>query len=173
MPQKEYDEQIKKIKSFLNGDIAEVKQDLTAKMEKASEQLEFERAAEIRDQLKYIEETVEKQKIISNDNTQRDIFNYYVDKSWISIQIFFLRQAKLLRRETRMFPLTDTTDPEDAFTSFIVQFYGQRNRVLPKEVLVPTGLDNDTLAEVLKVPVRTPQRGQKKHCLIWLKIMPS
>lgn len=134
-------------------------------MAQAASNLEFERAAEIRDQLKYIEETVEKQKIISNDNTQRDIFNYYVDKSWISVQIFFLRQAKLLRRETRMFPLTDATDPEDAFTSFIVQFYGQRNRVLPKEILIPEGFDNATLAEVLKVPVRTPQRGQKKSLL--------
>lgn len=165
VPQKEYEEQIKKIKSFLNGDIASVKQSLTEKMAQAASNLEFERAAEIRDQLKYIEETVEKQKIISNDNTQRDIFNYYVDKSWISVQIFFLRQAKLLRRETRMFPLTDATDPEDAFTSFIVQFYEQRNRVLPKEILIPEGFDNATLAEVLKVPVRTPQRGQKKSLL--------
>lgn len=165
VPQKEYEEQIKKIKSFLNGDIASVKQSLTEKMAQAASNLEFERAAEIRDQLKYIEETVEKQKIISNDNTQRDIFNYYVDKSWISVQIFFLRQAKLLRRETRMFPLTDATDPEDAFTSFIVQFYGQRNRVLPKEILIPEGFDNATLAEVLKVPVRTPQRGQKRSLL--------
>ncbi|TSO26241.1 excinuclease ABC subunit UvrC [Lactobacillus sp. LL6] len=165
VPKSEYDSQIKKIKSFLNGDIASVKQELTNKMMTASENLEFERAGEIRDQLKYIEETVEKQKIISNDGTQRDIFNFYVDKSWISIQIFFLRQAKLLRRETRMFPLTDINDPEDEFTSFIAQFYNQKNHVLPKEVLVPEGLDNESLAEVLKVAVRTPKRGQKKSLL--------
>ncbi|WEV40626.1 excinuclease ABC subunit UvrC [Lactobacillus sp. ESL0684] len=165
VPKDEYDKQIKKIKSFLNGDIDWVKHDLNQKMLKASEKLEFERAADIRDQLKYIEETVEKQKIISNDSTQRDIFNFYVDKSWISIQIFFLRQAKLLRRETRMYPLTNTDDPEDAFSSFIVQFYGQKNRILPKEVLVPTGIDNEALSEVLHVPVRTPQRGQKRSLL--------
>lgn len=161
----EYDQQIKKIKSFLNGDISKVKANLTKQMEQASENLEFERAAEIRDQLKYIEETVEKQKIISNDHTQRDIFNFYVDKSWLSVQIFFIRQAKLLRRETRMFPLTDVTDPEDEFASFIVQFYNQKNRIMPKEVLVPKGLDNVSLAEILKVPVRTPQRGTKKSLL--------
>lgn len=165
VPKEEYDKQIKKIKSFLNGDIAWVKRDLTKKMQKASKKLEFERAAEIRDQLRYIEETVEKQKIISNDNTQRDIFNFYVDRSWISIQVFFLRQAKLLRRETKMFPLTDTEDPEDEFTSFIVQFYGQRNRILPKEVLVPDGINNEALSEVIKVPVRTPKRGQKRSLL--------
>ena len=165
VPKQEYDEQIKQIKSFLNGDISQAKKTLNEKMAQAAENLEFERAAEIRDQLNYIEQTVEKQKIISNDHTQRDIFNFYVDKSWISIQIFFLRQAKLLRRETRMFPLTDTTDPEDEFLSFIAQFYDQKNRILPKEVLVPAGLDNEALSEVLKVPVRTPQRGQKVSLL--------
>lgn len=165
VPKSVYDAQIKKIKSFLNGDISQAKSELTDQMQKASENLEFERAAEVRDQLNYIEQTVEKQKIISNDNTQRDIFNFYVDKSWISIQIFFLRQAKLLRRETRMFPLTDVNEPEDEFVSFIAQFYNQRNRVLPKEVLVPKGLDNQALSEVLKVAVRTPQRGQKKALL--------
>lgn len=173
VPKEEYEQQIKKIKAFLNGDIGWVKQDLTQKMMKASSQLEFERAGEIRDQLKYIEETVEKQKIISNDTTQRDIFNFYVDKSWISIQIFFLRQAKLLRRETKMFPLTDEGDPEDEFMSFIVQFYGQRNRILPKEILVPAGVDIESLSEALKVNVRTPQRGQKRLCLRWLRKMLS
>lgn len=165
VPAAAYAAQIKKIKAFLNGDIAWVKKALTQKMELASAKLEFERAAEIRDQLNYIEETVEKQKIISNDHTQRDIFNYYVDKSWISIQIFFLRQAKLLRRETRMFPLTDANEPEDEFASFIVQFYEQKNHVMPKEVLVPDGLDNEGLATVLQVKVRTPKRGQK-HALL-------
>lgn len=165
VPKEEYDEQIKKIKRFLNGDIQEVKKDLTQKMTEAASQMEFERAAELRDQLKYIEETVEKQKIISNDHTQRDIFNYYVDHSWISIQVFFLRQAKLLRRESYMFPLTDVTDPEDEMMSFIAQFYNQRNRVKPREVLVPKDLDLDTLAEAIGIPVRVPQRGQKASLL--------
>ena len=165
VPKEEYDEQIKKIKRFLNGDIQEVKKDLTQKMTEAASQMEFERAAELRDQLKYIEETVEKQKIISNDHTQRDIFNYYVDYSWISIQVFFLRQAKLLRRESYMFPLTDVTDPEDEMMSFIAQFYNQRNRVKPREVLVPKDLDPDTLSEAIGIPVRVPQRGQKASLL--------
>ena len=169
VPKEVYDDQIQRIKRFLNGDIASVKQDLIQKMQEASTNLEFERAAEIRDQLKYIEETVEKQKIISNDSTQRDIFNFYVDKSWISIQIFFFRQAKLLRRETRMFALTDENDPEDEFASFIAQFYNQKNRVLPKEILVPEGLDNEGLAEILGVKVRTPKRGQKRELLTMAK----
>lgn len=165
VPRSKYEAQIAKIKRFLNGDIGQVKQELTEKMQLASSNLEFERAAEIRDQLRYIEQTVEKQKIISNDHTQRDIFNFYVDKSWISVQIFFLRQAKLLRRETKMFPLMDLSEPKDEFMSFIVQFYNQKNRILPKEILVPKGLDNDNLSEVLGVKVRTPQRGTKRDLL--------
>ncbi|WP_187350093.1 UvrB/UvrC motif-containing protein, partial [Limosilactobacillus fermentum] len=69
VPEEEYAVQTKRIKSFLNGNTAQVKKQLTARMERAAGQLEFERAAEIRDQLHYIEVTVEKQKIISNDKT--------------------------------------------------------------------------------------------------------
>ncbi|WP_027825524.1 excinuclease ABC subunit UvrC [Lactobacillus psittaci] len=165
VPRSEYLSQIEKIKRFLNGDIAMAKAELTEKMQAASQALEFERAAELRDQLRYIEQTVEKQRIISNDHTQRDIFNFYVDKSWISIQIFFLRQAKLLRRETKMFPLTDMGDPINEFISFIVQFYNQKNRILPKEVLVPAGVDAESLSEVLKTKVKTPLRGTKRDLL--------
>ncbi len=77
---------------------------------------------------------------------------------------FFLRQAKLLRRETRLFPLTDTNEPQDAFVSFIAQFYGQKKSCFTnKEVLVPAGIHNEALAEVLGVTVRTPKRS--KTCL--------
>ena len=126
VPKSAYDKQIRKIKRFLNGDISQVKQDLTEKMTQASMDLEFERAAEFRDQLKYIEQTVEKQKIISNDHTQRDILTFMLINHGFRFKYFFLRQAKLLRRETRLFPLTDTNEPQDAFVSFIAQFYGQK-----------------------------------------------
>ena len=80
VPKAEYTAQIRRIKRFLNGDITKAKQELTVMMDTASKQLKFERAAELRDQIRYIEQTVEKQKIISNDHTQRDIFKFYVDK---------------------------------------------------------------------------------------------
>ncbi|MDO4912189.1 MAG: excinuclease ABC subunit UvrC [Lactobacillus sp.] len=164
VPQAEYQAQIDKIKKFLNGQIGPVKEELNSKMQNASAELKFERAAEIRDQIKYIEETVEKQKIISNDHVQRDIFNYYADHSWISIQVLFLRQAKLLRRESKLFPLTDEK-PEDALAQFIAQFYIQKNRVVPKEILVPDKVDPDELKQFVKIPVRVPQRGSKKALL--------
>ena len=163
VPQSEYEKQIKKIKSFLNGNVSKIKKELEQKMETASENLEFERAAEIRDQIRYVEMTVEKQKIISNDNTPRDLFAFYMNKGWLSLQIFSIRQARLMKREKRLFPCIDT--PEAELESFILQFYNQKNRILPKEILVPSGMDKETLSEILGIPVKTPQRGQKRDLL--------
>lgn len=158
-----YERNIRKIKSFLNGNVSQIKRELTAKMNDAAAKLEFERAAEIRDQIRYVEMTVEKQKIISNDNTPRDLFNFFMDKGWLSIQVFFIRQARLIKREKRLFPCVDL--PEEELASFILQFYNQKNRILPKEILVPPGIDKKVLNEILGVSVKTPKRGQKRDLL--------
>ena len=163
VPVATYDRQIAKIKSFLNGNVSSVKKSLQQKMATASKNLKFERAAELRDQIHYIEQTVEKQKIISHDHTPRDLFNYYVDKGWISIQVFFIRQARLMKREKRIFPCINT--PEEELASFILQFYNRKNNVLPREILVPRAVDRSTLEQILHVPLRTPQRGQKRDLL--------
>lgn len=163
VPVATYDRQIAKIKSFLNGNVSSVKKILQQKMATASKNLKFERAAELRDQIHYIEQTVEKQKIISHDHTPRDLFNYYVDKGWISIQVFFIRQARLMKREKRIFPCINT--PEEELASFILQFYNRKNNVLPREILVPQAVDRSTLEQILHVPLRTPQRGQKRDLL--------
>lgn len=163
VPVEDYERNIRKIKSFLNGNVSQIKRELTAKMNDAAAKLEFERAAEIRDQIRYVEMTVEKQKIISNDNTPRDLFNFFMDKGWLSIQVFFIRQARLIKREKRLFPCVDL--PEEELASFILQFYNQKNRILPKEILVPPGIDKKVLNEILGVSVKTPKRGQKRDLL--------
>ncbi|MCW0952762.1 excinuclease ABC subunit UvrC [Weissella ceti] len=163
VPVEEYDAQIKRIQAFLNGRTKEVTQELKEKMMVASEEMAFERAADLRDQLKFIEATVEKQKIISNDGTPRDLINYYVDKGWMSVQIFFIRQSRLMKREKRVFAIVE--EAEEELTRFILQFYQRDNTVLPKELLVPAGLDVKNIGEVLGIPVRTPQRGEKRQLL--------
>lgn len=163
VPVEAYERNIRKIKSFLNGNVSQIKRELTAKMNDAAAKLEFERAAEIRDQIRYVEMTVEKQKIISNDNTPRDLFNFFMDKGWLSIQVFFIRQARLIKREKCLFPCVDL--PEEELASFILQFYNQKNRILPKEILVPPGIDKKVLNEILGVSVKTPKRGQKRDLL--------
>ncbi|GAK48576.1 excinuclease ABC subunit C [Secundilactobacillus oryzae JCM 18671] len=163
VPESEYDAQIKKIKSFLNGNVADIKRELKAKMAKAADDMEFERAAELRDQIHYIEVTVEKQKIISNDKTPRDIFNFYFDKGWLSIQVFFIRQTRLMKREKRLFPVVN--DAMEEMTTFILQFYNRKDNVLPREILVPKELPHEILSDILQVPVRTPVRGEKRSLL--------
>ncbi|MCM0598796.1 excinuclease ABC subunit UvrC [Periweissella fabalis] len=163
VPQSEYEAEIKKIKSFLNGNTSAIKQKLTAKMETAAANLAFEQAADIRDQIQFIDATVEKQKIISQDATPRDIFNYYVKDGWLSIQIFFIRQARLMKREKRFFTLVD--DPTEELVSFILQFYNRKNTKLPNEILVPATIDHNLLEQILQVHVKTPQRGAKRELL--------
>lgn len=159
----EYDEQKAKIRSFLNGNVQEVKDDLLVKMEEASQNLDYERAAELRDQIRNIEETVEKQTIISRDNTPRDIFSFYMNKGWISIQVFFIRQRKLTKRKAHMAPCYGR--PEEELARYILQYYDDPNNIKPKEILVPAGLEKEELADILQVPVRVPQRGEKKRLL--------
>ncbi|MDR3190612.1 MAG: excinuclease ABC subunit UvrC [Lactobacillaceae bacterium] len=163
VPVAEYTAQIHKIQHFLDGNTKVVKKVLHEKMDTAADNLEFERAADLRDQLQFIEATVEKQKIISKDGTPRDLFNFYMDKGWLSVQVFFIRQARLMKREKRTFAIVDSAEEE--LTSFILQFYNRKNAVLPKEILVPKGVDGAMISEVLQVPVRTPQRGEKRDLM--------
>lgn len=160
VPEAEYTDQIKHIQSFLNGDTKAVVKQLQERMTAASENLEFERAADLRDQLKFIRATVEKQKIISNDGTPRDLINFYLDKGWLSVQVFFIRQSRLMKREKRVFAIVD--DVGEELTTFILQFYNRKNAILPKELLVPANVDKKMIAEVLGIAVKTPQRGEKK-----------
>lgn len=163
VPKEEYDKQIKRIRSFLKGNVKDIKDDLKRKMLEASEDLNFEAAAEFRDQISYIETTVEKQAIITNSFVERDFFHYYMDKGWVSIQVFFVRQATLIKREAAMFPCYDP--PEEELMSFILQYYQDKNNMVPKEVYVPPGLDVQLLSDALDTKVHIPQRGEKKKLL--------
>ncbi|MCQ9209481.1 excinuclease ABC subunit UvrC [Granulicatella seriolae] len=159
----EYDQQIKKIQNFLNGDVKEVKATLIDKMTKAAENLDFEAARDYRNQIQYIETTVEKQHIMSTDFVNRDVFSYYMDRGWISIQVFFLRQSTIIKREAALFPIF--ADVEEEMASFIVQFYQEKNHILPKELIVPQGVDAALLEEVLGIKVHIPQRGNMRRML--------
>ncbi|MGX7051148.1 excinuclease ABC subunit UvrC [Leuconostoc palmae] len=163
VPVSEYDEQVKRIKRFLDGDTTIVKKQIAKKMQHAAETLEFELAADLRDQLKYIDETVESQRVLSKDTTPRDLFNYYLDKGWMTVEVFFLRQARLIRQFKQTFSVVGAEDEE--ITSFIQQFYAQRNIQKPSEVLVPKGINTEALSDILGVSVRIPVRGEKRDLL--------
>lgn len=159
----QYKEMTQEIVKFLNGGYVDIKKSLVKKMEDAAENLEFERAKEYRDHIAHIDATMEKQKMISTDFTDRDVFGFAVDKGWMCVQVFFVRQGKLIERDVSMFPLFD--EPEEEFLTFLGQFYNQENHIKPKEVLLPSSIDLELASELLNVKVLQPQRGQKKDLL--------
>lgn len=158
-----YKEMVDDISRFLNGGYQHMKKELTEKMSVAAENLEFERAKEFRDQISNIEAVMEKQTMMMNDFTDRDVFGYAVEKGWMCVQVFFVRQGKLIERDVSIFPLYQ--DPEEEMLTFIGQFYGKTGHLLPKEVLLPEGINQQIVQELLKVNVHIPQRGKKKDLL--------
>lgn len=159
--QNEYERMTKEITEFLNGEDKTILKNLEEKMIKASENLEFEQAKEYRDLIQHVNNLTKKQKIMSVDQTVRDVFGYYVDKGWMCIQVFFIRQGNLIEREATMFPLQQT--PEEEFYTFIGQFYQLNQHFLPKEVHIPKQLDVEMVNSVVDTNIVTPQRGQKKQ----------
>ncbi|WP_027955205.1 MULTISPECIES: excinuclease ABC subunit UvrC [Halobacillus] len=155
------DEIVQQITSFLNGGHKEIKKDLKQKMLDASEELDFERAKELRDQIEHIESVMEQQKMTMNDQVDRDIFGYSYDKGWMCVQVFFIRQGKLIERDVSLFPFFD--DPEETFLSYIARFYLHQNHPYPKQVLVPVATNVDVLEGAIDTKVMIPMRGRKKE----------
>jgi excinuclease ABC subunit C len=157
----EYKKMTDEITRFLNGGYQEIKKELADRMTVAAEELDFERAKDFRDKIAHIEATMEKQKMTSTDFTDRDVFGYAVDKGWMCVQVFFIRQGKLIEREVSLFPIYN--DAEEEILTFLGQFYSLPEHFKPKEILVPDPVDIEMAEELLSVKVLKPQRGQKKE----------
>ncbi|HWL25444.1 MAG TPA: excinuclease ABC subunit UvrC [Ureibacillus sp.] len=156
-----FDEMTEEISKFLNGGFEEVKENLEKKMVEAAEKLEFERAKEFRDQIQHIETVMQKQKIVTGDMSNRDVFGYAVEKGWMCVQVFFVRQGKLIERDVSIFPVYQ--DPEEEFLTFLGRFYDIPEHIKPKEIFIPTNIDKTLLEKLLEVKVFTPKRGSKKE----------
>ena len=145
------------IRKFLNGDVKEILAKLEQEMNEASENLQFERAKEKHDLMQAIAYVTAKQQIDFKDGKDRDVFGCFVDKGYISIQGLFLRGGKMLERTLHITPLYE--NEEDAFLSFILQYYEQHP--LPRELLLPQRYDVSLLQETLDTKVMQPLRGDK------------
>ncbi|MBE1554475.1 excinuclease ABC subunit UvrC [Sporosarcina limicola] len=162
-----YKAMVDDITRFLNGGYKSVKKELTEKMTSAAESLEFERAKEYRDQIANIEAVMEKQAITMNDFTDRDIFGYSVDRGWMCVQVFFVRQGKLIERDVSLFPVYQ--EPEEELLTFIGQFYDKSEHLKPREIYLQQGIDSEIVHQLLGIHVFIPQRG-KKNTLVNLAI---
>ncbi|WP_407855675.1 excinuclease ABC subunit UvrC [Enterococcus hailinensis] len=155
-----YKDMVEEIKSFLNGGHTEIQDQLKEKMNQAASDMEFEKAAEYRDQIRAIETVMTKQKMTNTDLVDRDIFGYATDKGWMCVQVFFVRQGKLIERDVSMFPFYN--DAEEDFLTYIGQFYQENEHFIPKEVLIPDNIDKPSVEALLETKVIQPQRGDKK-----------
>lgn len=144
------------ITSFLRGNASKVISKIEDEMMAASLKMNYERAKELKEMLDNVNITLNKQKIDLNDNYNFDLFNYYTDKNYLSIQIFFVRNGLLTGRHEEIIP---TILEKDELLEYIIKFY-ERNPILPKELLVPDRLDKELLEDYLKIKVVTPQRGK-------------
>lgn len=162
LPSKEdYDQMTKEVGQFLRGQDDKIVKDLQVKMQKASEELAFERAAEYRDLLEAIATLRTKQRVMAQDMQDRDVFGYAVDKGWMSVQVFFVRQGKLIERSSQLFPYYG--DAEEDFLTFLGQFYRDSQHLIPKEVLLPHTVDKEAASALVAAKIVQPQRGEKKQ----------
>lgn len=148
------------ISRFLQGGYLDIKKELQSKMEEAAEKLEFERAKEYRDKIAHIEITMEKQKMMTADFVDRDVFGYAIDKGWMCVQVFFVRQGKLIERDVSIFPVYG--EQEEEFLTFLGQFYSKPNHFKPKEILIPEAADQPLAEQLLDAKVIQPKKGQKR-----------
>nr|WP_279079051.1 excinuclease ABC subunit UvrC [Catenibacterium mitsuokai] len=154
----QYDEIKKELISFIHGNTKSKIDELTEKMMTASENLQFELAKEYRDLIRSIEYVTAKQNVQFGDYKDRDILGYYIDKGYISIQLFFMREGKLLYHDFNLEPVGE--DFEEDLIRFLVTYY--QTHPEPYELLIPQDVDLELLSEILSCHVLQPQRGDKK-----------
>ncbi|HBM4368500.1 TPA: excinuclease ABC subunit UvrC [Enterococcus faecium] len=157
---KVYTKIVDEVKNFLNGGHEKIESEIHQKMEKAAENMEFEKAAEYRDQIRAIETIMTRQKMTNTDLLDRDAFGYAIDKGWMCVQVFFVRQGKLIERDVSMFPFYN--EAEEDFLTYLGQFYQENEHFIPKEVLIPDTIDKPSVEALLATKVLQPKRGEKK-----------
>ncbi len=149
------------ITKFLNGDEKFIKNKLLERINRFSESLNFEKALELQRELQYINIILDKQKVELNDLINRDVINYYYDKNYISLQIFFLRRGKIIGRHDDIFTFYE--DELDSLETYIANFYSKHE--IPKEILVPNNLYTSNLNNILNNKLQTISKGKKKKLL--------
>jgi excinuclease ABC subunit C len=169
--QAQYRAMIQQLMDFLQGKSDHILKGIEAKMEAAAESLNFEKAADYRDQLKAITRVVSKQKVISSATTDQDVIAFARDQGDACVQVFFIRHGKLIGREYFMLEGTEGESDEEVIGEFVTQFYDEAAHI-PKEVLLPNEVEEAMVIEQwlrqkrgTKVTLQIPQRGKKKELI--------
>jgi len=168
--QAEYNQIVKKVLLFLRGQDRELISHLSAEMKEESKNLNFERAALIRDEITAIEKTLEKQKIVSTRFIDQDVISYFRKDVFFEIFILFIRQGRVVGTQSFSLRNVDLAD-EEVISSFLTQFYGE-GKYIPDEVIVPLRVENQHLIgeyfserKGKKINIIFPHKGDRKNLL--------
>ena len=166
-----YQQLVQEVVLFLEGHQEKIKKQLNQKMLEAAENLEFEKAAVLRNQIRAIETIIEKQKIISNSGGDHDMVALAAEENLACVQIFFIRQGKLLGREHFYLEGIAEEGSERILRAFLQQYYAKA-AFIPQEVYIPFALEEQGLLSLWlsqlkgkKAELKVPQRGAKKQLL--------
>lgn len=149
----------KEIITFLKGDSSIISKKIEVEMNKASENLNFEKALELKNMLDDIETTLKKQKIDLNKNYNFDLVNFYYDNNYLGIELFFIREGLLFGRHNEI--ITSLGDLSNEITEYLVKFYDKG--ILPHELVIPEELDKELLESYFNIKVIQPQKGKLKN----------
>ena len=156
------DKMKKEITSFLKGDSKEIVEKIKQEMERASNNLNYERALELKNMLEDIDITLRRQKIDLNKSYQFDLVNYAMEENYLSIEIFFIRDGLLFGRHNEI--IQTMIDPKEEIVEYLIKFY-EKQGMLPKEIYLPEGIDSDLISEYFEIKTHTPQKGKLKKLL--------
>jgi len=165
----EYSDMIEQVIRFLEGKQETIVRTLENRMQKASEALDFEKAALLRDQVQSIRRVIEGQKIATKVRGEQDVIAFVTERNRAYVQVFFVRGSKLIGRESFTLQGTSSEEPESIMTSFVKQFYGTAAYVPPLILLQHPIEDRPVIEEWLqskrgsKVSIQVPHRGSKKQ----------
>ncbi len=143
---------------FLKGDHTLISTKIKEEMLHESNNLNYEKAKELKDLYDYINITLARQKVEIDDNIDRDIFGYFDDKGMLSIQVLFIRGSKIVGRHSKIVPIID--EVSDELNRYVVSFY-EKGILKPKEILVPNIIDANVIEGILETKVKVPQKGLK------------
>lgn len=166
-----YQHSVNDVRRFLDGKLKDLTGDLESRMNDAAENLEFERAANLRDLITTVTEMEQRQKVASADGDDTDIFAFYAEPPLVAVNLFHLRRGRIVDRRELFWEDLHDFSPGDFFEQVLIQVYLNQQH-LPGYIHVPIDFESrDVLEELLtekrgrKVTINTPQRGDKKAML--------
>ncbi|MCY0881644.1 MAG: excinuclease ABC subunit UvrC [Firmicutes bacterium] len=166
-----YRKMMRQVELFLEGKVDTVEKELLQQLQEAAEALQFERAAQLRDQIKAVREMTEQQKVSSEAGRDLDAISWVIADSDAYVQVFIVRSGRLVGRESLTLTNVDQTDDADVARAFLLNYYDRAEKVPPEILVEQMPSDAQTMADWLKVrrggkvDMKVPQRGEKLHML--------